>query len=83
MTGESTDVEHVNLPTAGVSIHGLENQQIGKHRCASGGTDRGGENKGARLWPQTADSGHMRGEYYVFPATAVQKPWPKQRHGHN
>lgn len=33
--------------------------------------------------PQPADSGHMRGEYYVFPATAVQKPWPKQRHGHN
>ena len=26
MAGESADVEHVNSPTAGVSIHGLENQ---------------------------------------------------------
>ena len=29
MTGESADVEHVNSPIAGVSIHGLENQEIG------------------------------------------------------
>lgn len=49
MAGESADVEHVNSPTAGVPIHGLENQQIGKQRCASGGTDRGGENKAAPL----------------------------------
>ena len=33
--------------------------------------------------PEPTDSGHMRGEYVVFPARAVQKPWPKQRHGHN
>lgn len=33
--------------------------------------------------PKTTDFGHMRGEYYVFPAKAVQKPWPKQRHGQN
>ena len=32
---------------------------------------------------KTADYGHVRGEYYVFPATTVQKPWPKLRHGHN
>lgn len=62
MAGESADVEHINSPTAGVPIHGLENQQIGKQRCASGGTDRGGENKAARpcvkngrFWP------HARG----------------------
>lgn len=33
--------------------------------------------------PKTTDFGHTRGEYYVFPARVVQKPWPKQRHGHN
>lgn len=34
-------------------------------------------------WSQSTDFGHMRGEYYVFPAKVVQKPWPKQRYGQN
>lgn len=58
MAGESADVEHINSPTARVPIHGLENQQIGKQGCASGGTTRGGENKAVRpcakndrFWP--------------------------------
>lgn len=33
--------------------------------------------------PKTADFGHTRGEYYVFPARVVQKPWPQQTPGHN
>lgn len=83
MTGESADVEHVNSPIAGVSIHGLENQEIGNSDVHQEGQIGAVRTKLPNYASKTADYGHVRGEYYVFPATTVQKPWPKLRHGHN